>query len=113
MQDGVIVACPARVVVLATLLRDHIVRTHGLRLSNEAREAKTEKLYEFITSPQCQQLLETVETLVHKIEQVDADEVKAQRAVTLKRGGLLKDVLKANGGFRYTLDSIIGAAGAE
>lgn len=111
LHEGVIIACPARVVMLATMLRDHIVQTHALRLGNEAREAKTEKLYEFITSPQCQQLLETVETLVHKIEQVDADEVKAQRAVTLKRGSLLKDILKANGGFRYTLDSIIGGNG--
>ncbi len=111
LHEGVIIACPARVVVLAAILRGHILATHELRMSNDERAAKTEKLYAYVTSSQCRQLIESIETLVGRIEQVDIDEVKAHKTVWLKRGGLLKDILKANGDFRYMLDSIIGTAG--
>jgi hypothetical protein len=33
-RDGVILACPARVIAVAEILREHIVQTSGLRLSN-------------------------------------------------------------------------------
>ena len=45
MQDGVIIVNPARALVIATVLRKHVVHTHGLRISNEARAQKTEALY--------------------------------------------------------------------
>lgn len=112
LHEGVIIACPARVVVLAEMLRCHILAVHELRMSNDARAAKTEKLYAYITSTQCRQLLESIETLVARLEEIDAAEFKAHKAVWIKRGALLKDVLKANGDFRYALDSIIGTAGA-
>jgi len=50
LHEGVLVANPARVIVLVELMRKHIVRTYGLRVSNEAREQKMGKLYEFVTS---------------------------------------------------------------
>jgi len=110
LHDGVIIACPARVVVLAAILRSHILATHELRMSNDERAAKTEKLYAYVTSSQCRQLIESIETLVGRIEKIDVDELKAHKAWWAKRGSLLKDILKANGDFRYTLDSIIGTA---
>jgi len=113
LHEGVIIACPARVVVLAEMLRCHILAVHELRMSNDERAAKTERLYAYITSTQCRQLLESIETLVARLEEIDAAEFKAHKAVWIKRGTLLKDVLKANGDFRYALESIIGTAGAE
>jgi hypothetical protein len=110
IQEHVIIACPARVLVLAEILRNEIVQMHELRISNEAREDKMAVLYDFITSERCGQLLDSVEARIRKLEQIEVDEEKAQRAVRKKRGELLASVLKANGDLRFALDRIIGTA---
>ena len=53
VQDGVILAGPARVVALVQVIRRHLVQTHTLRLSNDERAKKTAALYDFITSERC------------------------------------------------------------
>src|SRR4029077_12537317 len=50
LQDGVLLANPARVVLIATLLRQHLLLVHTLRLSGIERESKTAALYEYIIS---------------------------------------------------------------
>src|SRR5262245_55727325 len=57
-QDGVIVAAPARVIAIARLLRDQVVRMHELRISKEGRDRKSVELYAFITSEHCKALLD-------------------------------------------------------
>jgi hypothetical protein len=110
MREHVILACPARVPLLAELLRGHIILTHELRVSNEARDEKTAELYAFINSERCRQLLDSIETLVKKLEEIDVAEQKAHSSVWKKRGELLKSVLKANGVFCFEIDRIIGTA---
>ncbi len=110
MREHVILACPARVPLLAELLRGHIILTHELRVSNEARDEKTAELYAFINSERCRQLLDSIETLVKKLEEIDVAEQKAHSGVWKKRGELLKSVLKANGVFCFEIDRIIGTA---
>ena len=112
LLDNVIIACPARVLVLAELLRSHIVQTHELRVSNQEREEKTAELYTFITSGRGTQLLESIELLIGKLEQIDVDEEKAHKSVWKKRGELLRSILKVNGDFRFAIDRIIGTAEA-
>ena len=65
VQDSVIITNPARALVMATVLRKHVVQIHGLRISNEARAQKTEALYAFITSERCNQFLDT-NLLLHR-----------------------------------------------
>ncbi|MGH9818352.1 MAG: DUF2130 domain-containing protein, partial [Candidatus Acidiferrales bacterium] len=48
--EGVILANPARVVALVQVVREHIVKSHALRLSNEEKAQKSGELYAFITS---------------------------------------------------------------
>jgi len=108
MREHVILACPARVPFLAEFLRGHIMLTHELRLSNEARDEKTAELYAFINSERCRQLLDSIETLVKKLEEIDVAEQKAHSGVWRKRGELLKSVLKANGVFCFEIDRIVG-----
>ena len=96
--------------LLAELLRGHIILTHELRVSNEARDEKTAELYAFINSERCRQLLDSIETLVKKLEEIDVAEQKAHSGVWRKRGELLKSVLKANGVFRFEIDRIVGTA---
>ncbi|MGH6849779.1 MAG: DUF2130 domain-containing protein [Methylocella sp.] len=110
MREHVILACPARVPWLAELLRGHIILTHELRVSNEARDEKTAELYAFINSERCRQLLDSIETLVKKLEEIDVAEQKAHSVVWRKRGELLKSVLKANGVFCFEIDRIVGTA---
>jgi hypothetical protein len=114
LEEGVIIACPARVLALAELLRGHILQYHELRLSNKARASKTEALYGFITSARCTQLLDSVETLINKLLELDVDEQKAHTAMWAKRGKLLKATLKSHGDLCFEFDRIIGTGdGAE
>jgi hypothetical protein len=108
MIDHVIVACPARVVVLAQILRDHIVQTYQLRTSNEAREEKTAALYAFITSQRCLQLLDSVDSQITKLEEIDVAEHKAHTAVWERRGKAIKGIEKAHGDLRFEVNRIVG-----
>jgi hypothetical protein len=112
LQEHVIIACPARVLVLAHILRNLIVQMHELRISNEARDDKMAELYNFITSERCGQLLDSIETLIRKLEKIEVDEEKAHRAVWTKRGELLRAVLKANGDLCFAFNRITGTAEA-
>jgi hypothetical protein len=112
IQEHVIIACPARVLALAELLRNHIIQIHELRISNEAREEKSAALYAFITSERCGQLLDSIEALIRKLEQIDVDEQKAHASVWKKRGELLRAALKANGDFCFEISRIVGTAAA-
>ena len=58
VRDGVILANPARVTVIAEILRDDIVRSHCLRLSNHEREKKKGELYAYITGERFRQHLD-------------------------------------------------------
>jgi len=99
LHEGVIVACPARVVTLAQMLRRHLLQLHELRISIQERGAKTEKLYKFITSDQCRQLLDSVEKLVDDMLELDVKEQSAHKVIW-----------KAHGDFCGVLDRIIGTA---
>lgn len=111
IQDGVIVASPARVLALAELLRRQILQTHELRISNDAREQKTETLYAFITSERCKQLLDSIEAQAGKMTDLDAAEQKAHRLTWERREKLIQSVKKTHGDLVFEIDRIIGTAG--
>jgi hypothetical protein len=50
LQDGIVLANPARVVMIAAMIRKHLIQVHTLRLSGIEREHKTAALYDYITS---------------------------------------------------------------
>jgi hypothetical protein len=110
LQDNVIIANPARVVVLAHLLRRQIVQAHVLRLSNEARIEKTAELYEFITSEQCAQQLDRIGALTDEMVDLDAKETKAHQTTWGRRNALIRAIQKALGDFTAEIDRIIGTA---
>jgi len=112
IQDGVIVANPARAVVLVQMLRTHIIRGHGLRLSNKTRDEKTARLYEFIMSDRCGQLLDQIETLTDDMLELDVKEKRAHDATWKRRGELIRSVQRSHGDFTAEIDRIIGTAAA-
>jgi len=110
IQDSVIITNPARAIALVQLLRRHIVQTHALRLSNEARDQKTLQLYEFITSDRCAQLLGRIESLTDAILDLEVKEQAAHESTWKKRGGLVRSVQKAHGDFSFEIERIVGTA---
>jgi hypothetical protein len=108
VRDGVILANPARVTAIAEILRDHVVQTHGLRMSNQERERKQGALYAYIMSERFQQHLDSIESQTGKLLDLDVDEQKSHRSVWEKRGKLLKAVEKAQGNLRVDIGRIVG-----
>lgn len=107
VRDDVIILNLARAVEVVRLLREHIIQTHRLRLSAEEKNTKTEKLYEFINSDRCRQLLDRAESINEQLLEIDAKEVTAHNLVWKKRGQLLKDAQKTQGDYRSAIDGII------
>jgi hypothetical protein len=110
-QDGVIIANPARVLVMAEILREQIVRMHELRASKEAREEKTVALYAFVTSDHFKQLVEQVEAQAGKMLELDSKEQEAHRRIWDQRGKLIRTIQKARADLTFEVDRIIGTAG--
>jgi hypothetical protein len=110
-QDGVIVANPARVLVIAEILREQIVRMHELRASKEAREEKTVALYAFVTSDHFKQLVEQVEAQAGKMLELDGKEQEAHRRIWDQRGKLIRTIQKTRADLTFEVDRIIGTAG--
>jgi hypothetical protein len=111
LQDGVIVASPARVPAIVEILRDQLIRMHELRVSNEQRDSKTEELYAFITSEHCKQLIAQVEGQAGKMLDLDTREQEAHRRVWDQRKKLIHAVQKARSDLAFEIDRIIGTAG--
>jgi len=111
LQDGVLVVGPARAVVVAQLVRQHIVQSHTLRLSNEERTAKTAALYEFINSERCKDLLGRIDTHTDDLLEVDVKERRAHEATWKRRGELVRSVQKVRAELGNEIGMIIGTAG--
>jgi hypothetical protein len=111
LQDGVIVAAPARVLAIVEILRDQLIRLSELRVSNDQRDSKTEELYAFITSEHCKQLVGQVEAQAGKMLDLDAKEQEAHRRVWDQRKKLIHAVQKARSDLSFEIDRIIGTAG--
>ncbi|MGQ0752539.1 MAG: DUF2130 domain-containing protein [Betaproteobacteria bacterium] len=113
VQDSVIVVNPARAIVLAQMLRKHVLQTYALRLSNEARDRKTVQLYEFITSDRCSQLLEQIETVSDDMLELEVKEKKQHDATWKRRGELIRSAQRAQGDFSSEIERIIGTSEAD
>jgi hypothetical protein len=110
-QDGVLIISPQRVVVLAALLRRHVLQTHALRLSNEARAEKTEALYAFIMSERCGQLLSAIETHADDLVELDRKEERAHQQTWKRRAELIRSVQRSRDDLSSQIERIIGTRG--
>jgi hypothetical protein len=108
VQDGVIVANPARAVVIAIILRKQVLQLHSLDLSNDARDEKMAHLYDFITSDQFAQHLERIETLTQDMLDLDVKEKKAHDVTWNRRGILIRTVQRIEGDLSSEIDRIVG-----
>jgi hypothetical protein len=111
VQDGVILANPARVVALVHVVREHIVKSHALRLSNEARAQKSAELYTFITSAQCTDLLSRIDTQAQELLDMQVSEKKVHDNMWKKQGILYSSIQKTGADLSNRIDMILGTAG--
>jgi hypothetical protein len=112
-QDGVILANPARVVMVVALIRQHLVQTHTLRLSSAERETKTAQLYEFITSEQYAQLLARIDNCAEDLLEIQVKEKKWHEATWKKQGETFKLIQRVQAEVSHQISSIIGTAAAD
>jgi hypothetical protein len=68
-----------------------------LRTSNQAREHKMARLYEFITSDRCAQLLDQIDSLAEALLEVDVSEKKTHDATWSRRGELIRSIQQTRG----------------
>jgi hypothetical protein len=108
IQDGVIVANPARVLALVQLLRRHMVQIHTLRLSNVERDSKTDALYEFIRSERCLQLFARIDGHAESLLKLQAQERKAHDTTWKRQGMVYRAIQKDGAELSTEIDRIIG-----
>jgi hypothetical protein len=111
--DGVIIAHPARVVVLVALLRRQIIATHLLKLGNSMRDEKRDELYGFITSDRCTQLLDRIGSLSSDVLELDAKEESSHRTVWKRRSDLIRAIHGVHGEFTAEIERIITGTQTE
>lgn len=110
VHDRVILAAPSRILALVQILREHIVQTHTLRWSNEARVQKTAALYDFINSERCRNLFTRIDTQAEKLLDLQVKEKKAHEATWKTQGELIRSVQKVQAEIVNEIDSIVGTA---
>lgn len=109
-QDGVILAAPSRVAALVQIVRKHIVQTHALRLSDEARTQKTAELYAFINSERCRDLFKRIDTQAEKLLDLQVKEKKAHETMWKNQGELIRSVQKVQAEICNEIETIVGTA---
>jgi hypothetical protein len=108
IREGVILANPARVTMIAKMLRDSIVQSHCLRLSTEEREKKQGELYAFMTGDRFRQHMDSLGSGTDKLLEIEVAEEKAQRMVRERRGAIIQGLRKTEGNLRADVGRIIG-----
>jgi hypothetical protein len=110
LQDGVLLANPARVIAIVTLIRHLMLQIHILRLSNTQREHKTAALYAFMVSEQCAQLFSRIDANAEELLDLQVREKKSHDNTWKKQGLLIKQIQKTQADLSNEISCIIGTA---
>lgn len=110
VQDGVVLASPARVVAIATIIRRHMTQVYTLRVSSVERESKMAELFAFIVSERCTQLLSRIEKQAEDLLELQNKEIKWHKNNWEKQGEAYKAIQKAKGDLETDIGRIIGTA---
>ncbi len=113
IQDGIIVAMPARVVTLAQMVRLHIIEVHTMRVGNAQRAEKTEALYDFMTGKLCADLFAQVDQEAEALLELQTREMAAHKRTWNEQGRRLRLVMKTNADLLSKISAIIGTAAPE
>ena len=110
VQDGVLLANPARVGAIVTIIRQHLVQAHTLRLSSAERENKTAALYAFITSERCTQLFVRIDIQTDELLEHQLKEKKWHEQAWRKQGEAIRSIQRVKAELSTEISCIIGTA---
>jgi hypothetical protein len=110
LQDGVLLANPARVVLVATLIRQHLLQLHALRVSNIERDSKTTALYDFIVSERCSSLLARIDERADDLLEQQSKEVRWHENNWKRQGEAIRAIQKAKADLGNQVHLIIGTS---
>jgi hypothetical protein len=113
LREGVIVANPARVLVIVEILREEMVRNTTQRISQQDRERKSARLYDYIASQRFDNVLESLATNDEKLLALDEEEQKVHKKTWERRRLLATSSQKLHGSLRVEIDRFLGTAEAE
>jgi hypothetical protein len=113
VRDGVLLANPARVVALVTIIRQHLLQLHTLRISKVQREKKTAALYEFITSARSKQLLDRVDQRASALLDLQEKEIRWHENNWEHQGTAIRAIQKAKADLTGEINAILGVAESE
>ena len=84
--------------IIATMIRQHLLQLHTLRVSDIERESKTAALYEFITSERCLLLLGRIDERAEDLLEQQTKEMRWHENNWKKQGEAIRGIQKAKGG---------------
>jgi hypothetical protein len=113
VRDSVIIVNPARAVAIAQIIRRQLVQVFVLRLSKSERSKKMAALFDYITSPRCQHLLERIDSHAEALQKLQEKEMKAHQAHWGQEGTLIRSIQKVKAELENEIDSIIGISELE
>ncbi|MBX9865109.1 MAG: DUF2130 domain-containing protein [Hyphomicrobium sp.] len=112
IDNGVILANPARAVVIAMLLRQQVVQLHCLKVSNDERTSKIDELYAMMTSDRFSQFMSAITRSAEQLEVLQVQEKKAHDSNWKKQGELFRTIIRTCAQFDEEIGRIIGTAPA-
>ena len=110
IENGVILANPARVAIIARLLRRQTVQMHTIKASNEERGRKSDELYAFMTSDRFEQFVSTVLNAAKDLDDLQVEDRKAHEKTWRRQGEMVARLKKATNVFEEAVDRIIAVA---
>jgi hypothetical protein len=110
VQDGVVLASPARIGALTLIIREHVIATHTLRLSAEERTHKSAELYALITSGRFRDVLKRIDASADKLLDLQEKEKRAHEAMWENQGKLLRAMQKVHAEISKEIELIVGTA---
>jgi hypothetical protein len=113
IRDGVLLANPARVVVVAALIRQHLIQLHSLRISNIECDKKTAALYEFIVSERCSSVLARIDERADYLLEEQKKEITWHKNNWNRQGEAIRAIQKAKADLEHQVSSIIGTSASD
>lgn len=109
IEDGVIIANPARVIAVVHLLRRYMVQVSTLRLSNTDRVKKTADMYDLITSKRFEDQMAAIDTHSGDLLALQEKEKRAHEATWKHQGALVRSIQKVRADLTAEIDGIVEA----
>jgi hypothetical protein len=113
LQDGVLLANPARVVLVVTLIRQQLLQLYAQRVSGVERESKTAELYDFIVSEQFSSLLSRIDERSEDLLEQQAKEMRWHENNWKKQGEAIRAIQKAKANLENQVNLIIGTSSSD